>query len=77
MAAQNPTPAPPSRERPPSETKPEGPSGSKPWRTEGLPKGEPPKRRPRWATLGIWLVGYLILFGVLTVQDRLSGPQLV
>jgi cell division protease FtsH len=24
-----------------------------------------------------WLVGYLILFGILTVQDRLSGPQLV
>ena len=77
MAAQNPTSAPPSRERPPSETAPEGSSGPKPWRTEGLPKGEPPKRRPRWATLAIWLVGYLILFSVLTVQDRLSGPQLV
>jgi cell division protease FtsH len=26
-------------------------------------------------TVAVWLVGYLILFGVLTVQDRLSGPQ--
>jgi cell division protease FtsH len=23
----------------------------------------------------MWLVGYLLLFGVLTLQDRLSGPQ--
>ena len=75
MAAQKPTSVPPSRE--PGEPAPEGQPGPKPWRTEGLPKGEPPKRRPRWATLGIWLIGYLILFGVLTVQDRLSGPQLI
>ena len=25
--------------------------------------------------MAIWVVGYLMLFGVLTVQDRLSGPQ--
>jgi cell division protease FtsH len=25
----------------------------------------------------VWLVGYLVLFGMLTVQDQLSGPQLV
>ena len=25
--------------------------------------------------MAIWLVGYLMLFGVLTLQDRLSGPQ--
>jgi cell division protease FtsH len=25
--------------------------------------------------MAIWMVGYLMLFGVLTVQDRLSGPQ--
>ena len=24
-----------------------------------------------------WLVGYLVLFGVLTMQDRLSGPQAI
>jgi cell division protease FtsH len=25
--------------------------------------------------MALWVVGYLLLFGVLTVQDRLSGPQ--
>ena len=25
--------------------------------------------------MAVWLVGYLILFGVLTVQDPLSGPE--
>jgi cell division protease FtsH len=25
----------------------------------------------------VWLVGYLVLFGILTVQDRLSGPQAI
>ena len=50
---------------------------SRPWRTEGLPKGEAPQRRPRWYTLAAWLAGYLVLFGVLTVQDRLSGPQVI
>ena len=51
------------------------PPPSRPWRTEGLPKGQPTKPRPRWLTMAIWMVGYLMLFGVLTVQDRLSGPQ--
>jgi cell division protease FtsH len=27
--------------------------------------------------MAAWVVGYLVLFAVLTVQDRLSGPQLV
>jgi cell division protease FtsH len=61
-------------ERQPSGTATEPPP-SRPWRTEGLPKGQPPKPRPRWLTMAIWLVGYLLLFGMLTVQDRLSGPQ--
>ena len=47
----------------------------RPWRTEGLPKEGPQKRRPRWTIAVIWLIGYLILFGVLTVQDRLSAPE--
>ena len=25
--------------------------------------------------MAIWVVGYLVLFGILTLQDRLSGPQ--
>ena len=62
-----------------AEHPPSGPSTSppsRPWRTEGLPKGaQPTTPRRRWQTAAIWLVGYLILFGVLTVQDRMSGPQ--
>ena len=27
--------------------------------------------------MALWLLGYLVLFGLLTVQDRLSGPQAV
>jgi cell division protease FtsH len=27
--------------------------------------------------MAVWAIGYLLLFGVLTVQDRLSGPQAV
>src|SRR5687767_6858181 len=49
----------------------------RPWRTEGLPKGQGPTPRPRWVTGAIWLVGYLLLFGMLTLQDRLSGPQAI
>jgi cell division protease FtsH len=54
------------------------PPPPRPWRTEGLPKeGTPSPPKPRWVTLAIWAVGYLVLFGVLTVQDRLAGPQAV
>jgi cell division protease FtsH len=61
---------------PPSSGSSTGPPPLRPWRTEGLPKGgQPTKPRPRWKTIAVWLVGYLIMFGVLTVQDRLSGPQ--
>jgi cell division protease FtsH len=63
-AHQTPTPGPPAQQPP-----------QRPWRTEGLPKGDPPKPKSRWINAAIWLVGYLLLFGVLTVQDRLSGPQ--
>ena len=41
----------------------------------GRTAGQPTKPRPRWLTMAIWLVGYLMLFGILTLQDRLSGPQ--
>ncbi len=63
------SPAPPDPDRPPS----------RPWRTEGLPgQSEKPPRRPRW-----WLVlllagvGYFVLFGVLSLQDSLGGPNSV
>ena len=50
-------------------------SPQKPWRTEGLPPRPPEKPRMRPSTLAVWAVGYLLLFGVLMVQDRLAGPQ--
>ena len=47
---------------------------SRPWRTEGLPKKQPAGKRPRWAIWAAWGLGYLLLFGLMTVQDRSSGP---
>ena len=49
----------------------------KPWRTEGLPKKQTGKSRPRWWLLAACFLGYLVFFGLLTVQDRLSGPEAV
>jgi len=46
-----------------------------PWRTEGLPKGQPPDPRRRWINGAIWIVGYLLLFGIFTIEERLSGPE--
>ncbi|HWR53190.1 MAG TPA: ATP-dependent zinc metalloprotease FtsH [Bryobacteraceae bacterium] len=59
------------RDRQPTEPPPP------PWRTEGLPKEQPPKRGPSWIMLAAWALGYLVLFGLLTMQDRQSGPQAV
>ena len=51
---------------------------SPPWRTEGLPPGQqPPKRRPRWLTIALWVGGSMLLFATLTVQERLSEPGAV
>ena len=44
---------------------------------EGFPKRQAPNPSRRWITAAIWLVGYLLLFDVFTVQDQLSEPQLV
>jgi cell division protease FtsH len=74
MTAQGTEPQPPPRERPAVEPPPaQGPG--RPWRAEGLPPEKPRARRPRWLIPAIWAVGYLVLFGILTLQDRLSGPQ--
>jgi cell division protease FtsH len=62
--AQRPEPA---HDRPPQ----------RPWRTEGLPQGQQPNPKRRWITAAAWVIGYLVLFGVLTIQDRLSGPQAI
>jgi cell division protease FtsH len=58
--------------RPPSESAP-----PPPWRTEGLPKTPPPKPRSRWIILLAWLLGYAVFFGLLTLQDRMSGPEAI
>jgi cell division protease FtsH len=69
------TPSNSTREPGPPDTPP--PRPLRPWRTEGLPKEKPRDPKRRWITAAIWLVGYLVLFATLTVQDRLSGPQAV
>ena len=61
---------------PPREGEASDPKRPKPWRTEGLPKG-PAKQRPAWAGWAPWLVGYGVLFGLLTLQDRFAGPEAV
>jgi cell division protease FtsH len=60
--------------RPPAEKSPPGP---RPWRTEGLPSGKPPVSNRRWAFTAVAVVGYLLLFGILTLQDQLSGPEAI
>ena len=47
----------------------------RPWRTEGLPQQQPPNRRRRWMVWAVWLLGYVIFFGIVTVQDRMAGPE--
>jgi cell division protease FtsH len=46
-----------------------------PWRTEGLPKKDGRKPRSRWIPLALMVLSYLVFFGVVTLQDRMSGPQ--
>lgn len=50
-------------------------SSSPPWRTEGLPPQKPQKQRPSWLTMAACLLGYAVLFGLLTMQDRMDDPQ--
>jgi cell division protease FtsH len=76
MTPQTPGPSTPARDRP-SSAAPSQDQPARPWRTEGLPKKQTPKQRPRWITPVLWLVGYLLWFGMLTIQDRRSGPQTV
>ncbi|HKT81361.1 MAG TPA: ATP-dependent zinc metalloprotease FtsH [Vicinamibacterales bacterium] len=52
-------------------------SRERPWRTEGLPGGRSPQQTRRWIGAAIWVVGYLLFFGMMTIQDRLSGPEAV
>src|SRR5215471_181584 len=61
---------------PPPAAAPSDQSQRRPWRTEGLPKGQPATRR-RWIGLAAWSAGYLVLFGLLTLQDRQARPETV
>jgi cell division protease FtsH len=73
--------------RPPSERdrdrpapQPPGKEPSKPWRTEGVPgrdSGPQPPRRPNWKWLAWMLVGYLVVFSLLTTQDQMAGAPTV
>ncbi len=75
------------KETPPSTSTRQGPQQAassderphmRPWRTEGVPKGEPPKNpTPRWLQVAAGIATYLVLFGLLTFQDRMGGPQQV
>jgi len=66
-----PQPEPPRLGPPPEQAPPP------PWRTEGLPKGTPPKKPLGWASWLPWLVGYALVFAIVTLQDRFAGPQVV
>ncbi len=71
-----PPPTPPGR---PGDPPPDRATPARPWRTEGVPRGDdaPPPRKMRWPVLASWAIGYLVLFGMLTLQDRMQGPQAV
>jgi cell division protease FtsH len=66
------------REGAPASNPPHDRPHPRPWRTEGLPKGDPPRPKPPgWLKWTPWIIGYLLLFAMVTVQDRLSSPELV
>jgi cell division protease FtsH len=76
MTPQNSPPPSPGDRGPLDKGTPGAPPG-KPWRTEGLPDKPPQDPGRRWWSLGLFLLGYLVLFAILTVQDRLSGPHAI
>jgi cell division protease FtsH len=58
------------------------PSDQRPWRTEGLPPGasgpSAPKPSRNWSKLLVQgLLIYAVFFVMLTIQDRMSGPQAI
>ncbi|MCZ2156010.1 MAG: hypothetical protein LC114_19275, partial [Bryobacterales bacterium] len=59
----------------PGDSRPPEQKPPRPWRTEGVPQGQPPSRRPSWTTIATFLLGYAILFGILTIQDSMNGPR--
>ncbi len=61
--------APPDRDRPPA----------RPWRTEGMPEdyGKEPKKPNWWRIVLAFVVGYFVLFGLLSLQDSSNGAVAV
>jgi cell division protease FtsH len=54
----------------------------RPWRTEGLPEDHGDDRGPRrprnWGRLALWLaLAFVVLFGVLSLQDRQAQPPTI
>src|SRR5688572_2691691 len=74
--SQSTTPKPP-RDSRPEATPPDPKQPSPPWRTEGLPPRQPPRKRPRWINIVLWAAASLLLFTTLTTQERLSQPDAV
>src|SRR3954453_14207642 len=68
----NATPEPRPASPPAEPTKP-----PRPWRTEGLPPGQPPRLRPRWLRMLLWAAAGGLLFTTLTMQERLAEPDAV
>src|SRR5690606_20431630 len=63
------------RSAPPGRGARDGTRTPPPWRTEGLPEGP---RRPRWGRIALWaLLGYVVFFGLLSVQDALLRPPTI
>src|SRR4051812_25311462 len=68
----------PSSSPPPREDQPSGAPRPKPWRTEGLPKGKGPAAGWRPSRTAVaWLIAYALLFGLVTMQDRVAKPHAV
>jgi cell division protease FtsH len=71
-SAATPTPEPRPAPPPAEPTKP-----PRPWRTEGLPPGQPPSQRPRWLRMVLWAAAGALVFTTLTLQERLAEPDAV
>jgi cell division protease FtsH len=49
----------------------------KPWRTEGLPPAPGNERKSRWPLFALAVIGYVVVFAIVTMEDRSSAPEAV
>src|SRR5688500_18722090 len=77
MIPSSPSPSPKPPRDNSSEPRPDGKQPSPPWRTEGLPPGQPPKKRPRWLSMVLPGAASQFLFTPLTMQERMSETDAV